>query len=176
MYLPLIPPSAVSMHYERAASLSSRGLLGGRRKLEKATQEWHCSLRERLRWTRCSFPQGGNSNESRRQIYRNGRAQGSDRDRRAERQWQAGDGVDRGNQNQQHSAVHPRSARRVTCDLGRRNLGGLALRPAATPGAASAGLRSAAQCLIKGRQQERQDRRAQAGRLVTHGNGATGLD
>jgi hypothetical protein len=37
---------------------------------------------------------------------------------------------------------------------GRRNLGGLALRSAATPGGASAGLRSAAQCLIKGRQQE----------------------
>ena len=41
--------------------------------------------------------------------------------------------------------------------------------------AASAGLRSAAQCLIKGRQQERQDRCAQAGRLVAHGNAAAGL-
>src|SRR5436190_19217179 len=36
------------------------------------------------------------------------------------------------------------------------------LRSAATPGGTSAGLRSAAQCLIKGRQQERQDRCAQA--------------
>ena len=33
-----------------------------------------------------------------------------------------------------------------------------AVRSAATPGDASAGLRSAAQCLIKGRQQERQGR------------------
>src|SRR6266496_3919 len=65
--------------------------------------------------------------------------------------------------------------RRVARDLGRRNLGGLALRSAATPGGASAGLRSAAQCLIKGRQQERQDRCAQAGRLVTHRNAAAGL-
>ena len=32
-----------------------------------------------------------------------------------------------------------------------------------------------AQCLIKGRQQERQDRCAQAGRLVAHGNAAAGL-
>src|SRR5438874_4829263 len=51
--------------------------------------------------------------------------------------WQAGHGVDRGNQSQQHSAVHPRSAGRVACDLGRRDLGGLALRSAATPGDAS---------------------------------------
>ena len=43
------------------------------------------------------------------------------------------------------------------------------------PGGASAGLRSAAQCLIKGRQQERQDGCAQAGRLVAHGNAAPGL-
>src|SRR5947208_14002399 len=77
--------------------------------------------------------------------------------------WQAGDGVDRGNQSRQHSAVYPRSARRVACDLGRRDLGGLALRSAATPGGTSAGLRSAAQCLLKGRQQARQDRCAQAG-------------
>src|SRR6266536_1813586 len=69
----------------------------------------------------------------------------------------------------------PRSAGRVACDLGRRDLGGLALRSAATPGDASAGLRSAAQCLLKGRQQERQDRRAQVGRLVTHGDAAAGL-
>ncbi len=39
----------------------------------------------------------------------------------------------------------------------------------------SAGLRSAAECLIKGRQQERQDRCAQAGRLVAHGHAAPGL-
>src|SRR5258708_6046649 len=37
------------------------------------------------------------------------------------------------------------------------------------------GLRSAAQCLIKGRQQERQGGCAQAGRLVAHGDAATGL-
>ena len=43
----------------------------------------------------------------------------------SERQGQAGDGVDRGNQSQQHSAVYPRSAGRVACDLGRRDLGGL---------------------------------------------------
>ena len=34
------------------------------------------------------------------------------------------------------SAVHPRSAGRVACDLGRRDLGGLALRSTATPGGA----------------------------------------
>src|SRR6266851_8326482 len=55
------------------------------------------------------------------------------------------------------------------------DMGGLALRSAATPGGASAGLRSAAQCLIKGRQQERQGGCAQAGRLVAHGDAATGL-
>ncbi len=54
-------------------------------------------------------------------------------------------------------------------------LGGLALRSAATPSGASAGLRSAAQCLIEGREQERQGRRAQTGRLVAHGNAAPGL-
>src|ERR1700693_1094126 len=58
---------------------------------------------------------------------------------------------------------------------GRRDVGGLALRSAATPGGASAGLRSAAQCVVKGRQQERQDRCAQAGRLVAHGHAAPGL-
>src|SRR6058998_3695941 len=99
---------------------------------------------------RMIFPPRRQLNESRYQVYRHGRAQGSDRDRGAERQWQAGDGVDRGNQSQQHSAVYTRSAGRVACDLGRRDLGGLALRSAATPGGASAGLRSAAQCLIKG--------------------------
>src|SRR6267154_3701151 len=69
------------------------------------------------------FPPRRQLNESRHQVYRHGRAQGSDRDRGAERQWQAGDGVDRGNQSQQHSAVHPRSAGRVACDLGRRGPG-----------------------------------------------------
>src|ERR1700693_911226 len=103
------------------------------------------------------FPSRRQLPESRYQVYRHGRAQGSGGERRAERQWQAGDGVGRGNQSQQHSAVYPRSAGRVACDLGRRELGGLAVRFAATSGDASAGLRSATQCLIKGRQQERQD-------------------
>jgi|SRR5579864_3525397 hypothetical protein len=53
-----------------------------------------------------------------------------------------------------NSAVYLRSAGRVACDLGRRELACLALPSAATPGGASAGLRSAAQCLIKGRQPE----------------------
>ena len=43
------------------------------------------------------------------------------------------------------------------------------------PGGASAGLRSAAQCVVKGRQQERQGGYAQAGRLVAHGHAAPGL-
>src|SRR5207244_1449516 len=43
------------------------------------------------------------------------------------------------------------------------------------PGGASSGLRSTAQCLIKGRQQERQGGCAQASRLIAHGNAATGL-
>src|SRR6266849_6138856 len=121
------------------------------------------------------FPSRRQLHESRHQVYRHGRAQGSDCDRRPEWQWQAGDGFDRRNQSQQHSAVYPRSAGRAACDLGRRDLGILALRSVAAPGSASAGLRSAAQCLIKGRQQERQDRCRQIGRLIAHGNAATGL-
>src|ERR1700758_4683753 len=115
------------------------------------------------------FPPRRQLYESRPQVYRHGRAQGSGGDRCPQQQWQASDGVDRGNQSQQHSAVYPRSAGRVACDLGRRDLGSLALRSAAPPGGASAGLRSAAQCLIKGRQQKRQGGCAQAGRLVAHG-------
>src|SRR5882724_6983715 len=60
----------------------------------------------------------------------------------------------RRNQSQQHSAVYPRSAGRAACDLGRRNLGGLALRSAAAAGGASSGLQSTAQCLVEGGQQE----------------------
>src|SRR5438132_357120 len=45
----------------------------------------------------------------------------------------------------------------------------------AAPGGASSGLRSTAQCLIKGRQQERPGGCAQASRLIAHGNAATGL-
>ena len=52
------------------------------------------------------------------------------------------------------TAVYPRSARRVAGDLGRRDVGSLALRFAPAPGAPSAGLQSTAQCLIKRRQQE----------------------
>jgi len=40
--------------------------------------------------------------------------------------------------------------------LGRRNVGGVAVRSAAAAGAAGSGVQSAAQCLIKGGQQERQ--------------------
>src|SRR5215813_14703653 len=54
-------------------------------------------------------------------------------------------------------------------------MGGLALRFAPAQGAASAGLQSATQCLIKGRQQERQDRCAEVGQLIAHGNAAAGL-
>src|SRR5579862_5090098 len=58
------------------------------------------------------------------------------------------------NQSQQHFAVYPRSAGRVACDLGRRDLGRLALRSAAAPGSARAGVRSAARRLINGRQHD----------------------
>src|SRR5882757_943744 len=92
--------------------------------------------------------------------------QGSDCDRRPEWQWKAGHGNHPGNQSQQHSAVHPRSAGRAACDLGRRNLGGLAVRSAAAPGGASSGLQSAPQCLIEGGQQERQGGCVQAGRFA----------
>ena len=51
-------------------------------------------------------------------------------------QREAGDGVRDRNQSQQHSAVSPRSAGRVACDLGRRDLGGLAVRSAAAACAA----------------------------------------
>jgi hypothetical protein len=61
----------------------------------------------------------------------------------------------------------------VACDLGRRDLGGLALRSAEATRTPSPGVRSAAQCLIKGRQQERQGGCAQAGRLVAHGHGSS---
>src|SRR5262249_49495319 len=59
--------------------------------------------------------------------YRDGCAHGSDCDRSSEQQWQAGHGVDCGNQSQQHSAVYPRSTGRVACDVRRGDLGGLAL-------------------------------------------------
>src|SRR6202021_3183653 len=51
----------------------------------------------------------------------------------------------------------------------------LAVRSAAAAGAAHCSLQSAAQCLVKGGQQERQGGCAQAGRLVTHRDAATGL-
>src|SRR5207249_12153797 len=86
---------------------------------------------------RMIFPPRRQLNESRHQVYRHGRAQGSDGNRGAERQWQAGDGVDRGNQSQQHSAVYPRSAGRAACDVVRGDLVILALRSAATPGGTS---------------------------------------
>src|ERR1043166_442200 len=78
-------------------------------RIGESAEEWHFTLRERLSLTRCSFPQAGNSNESWHQVYRHGRAQGSDRDRGAEWPGESGNGVDRGNQSQQHSAVYPRS-------------------------------------------------------------------
>src|ERR1700720_3581705 len=132
-------------------------------------------LEGKTRLSAMFFPSRRQQHESRDQVYRHGRAQGSHCDCRPEWQWQAGHGVHRGNQGQQHSAVYPRSARRVACDLGRRDLGGLALRSAAAPGGAGAGLRSAAQCVIEGRQQERQGGCAQTGRLVAHGDAAPGL-
>src|SRR6185503_7071322 len=99
-------------------------------------------------------------------------AQGSHR--HGSRGWhgQGSDGVGGRNDNEQYSAVHSRSARRAACDLGRRDLGSLAVRPTETTRASGGGLQSAAQCLIKGRQQERQDRCAQAGRLIAHGDRA----
>src|SRR5207245_11479016 len=42
--------------------------------------------------TRMIFPPRRQLNESRHQVYRHGRAQGSDCDRRPEWQWKAGDG------------------------------------------------------------------------------------
>jgi len=64
------------------------------------------------------------------------------------------DGVDRGNQNQQPSAVYPRTAGRIACHLGRRHLGSLAVRPAEAPCARSPGLQSATQRIVEGGQQE----------------------
>ena len=37
----------------------------GRRKLERTTKEWRCTLRERLRWMRMIFPPRRQLNESR---------------------------------------------------------------------------------------------------------------
>src|SRR5439155_1976131 len=56
-----------------------------------------------------TFPSRRQLNESRHQVYRHGRAQGSDCDRRPQWQWQVGNGVHRRNQNQQHSAVCART-------------------------------------------------------------------
>src|ERR1700730_14963013 len=91
------------------------------------------------------------------------------------KQWEDDHGNHPRNESQQHSAVSPRSAGRAACDLGRRHLGGLAVRSAAASGAAHFGVQSAPQCLVKGRQQERQGGCAEAGRLVTHRDAATGL-
>src|ERR1019366_1869383 len=65
---------------------SVSGAKGLQESIGKSAGEWHFTLRERQALTRMIFPQGGNSNESRRQIYRNGCASGSDCDRRPE--WQ----------------------------------------------------------------------------------------
>src|ERR1700730_10897181 len=91
------------------------------------------------------------------------------------KQWEDDHGNHPRNESQQHSAVYPRSTGRAACDLGRRHLGGLAVRSAAAPGAAHCGVQSAPQCLVKGGQQERQGGCAEAGRLVTHGHAAAGL-
>ncbi len=45
----------------------------------------------------------------------------------------------RRNPSQQHCAVPPRSAGRAACDLGRRDVGGVAVRSAAAAGGASCG-------------------------------------
>jgi hypothetical protein len=46
-------------------------------------------------------------------------------------------------------AICPRSAWRATCDLGRRDLGGLAVRPAEAPRARSPGLQPRRNALMK---------------------------
>src|SRR5213080_3669390 len=66
-----------------------------------------------------------------------------------------------------YDLLQPQAAQVLVCDP--RHKYWSAIRGTST------GLRSAAQCLLKGRQQERQDRCAQAGRLVTHGDVAPGL-
>src|ERR1700680_2026204 len=58
-------------------------------------------------------------------------------------QWEASHGNHSRNQSQQHCAVPPRSTGRAPCDLGRRNLGGLAVRSAAAAGAPSSCSQSA---------------------------------
>src|ERR1039458_3939337 len=120
-------------------------------------------------------PKEATAMSRRHQVYRHGRAQGSDCDRRPEWQREAGHGNHPRNQSQQYSAVYPRSTGRAACDLGRRDLGGLALRSAAAAGAASSGLQSAPQCLIKGGEQERQGGCTQDGRVDAYRNAATGL-
>src|SRR5260370_16006894 len=120
-------------------------------------------------------PKGDNSNESRHQVYRHGGAQGSDSDRRPEWQWEACHGNHPRNQSRKNSRVHPRSTGGAPCDLGRRDLGGLAVRSAAAAGGASSGLQSAPECLLKGGEQERQGGCAQASRVAEHRNAATGL-
>src|ERR1700723_618536 len=133
-------------------------------------------LRGKIPLARITFPpKGYNSNESRHQVYRHGRAQGSDCDRGPEWQWEAGHGNHRRNQSQQPSRVPSRSTGRTPRDLGRRDLGGLVVRSAAAAGGAGSGLRSTPECLIKGGEQERQGGCAQAGRVATHRNAASGL-
>src|SRR5215467_555758 len=101
--------------------------------------------------TRMIFPPRRQLHESRHQVYRHGRAQGSDCDSRLEWQWQVGHGIDCGDESQQYFAVYPRPSGRTEPDLGRRNLGGLVARSAQAPGAPSLGLQSAAERLMKGR-------------------------
>src|SRR6476646_3914849 len=91
------------MHYERAA------LLEGGQIRERMT----LYLEGKTPLSAMFFPPRRQLYESRHPVYRHGRAQGSDRDRGVEWHWQGGDGVDCGNQSQQHSAVYPRSAGRV---------------------------------------------------------------
>src|ERR1035438_3142877 len=158
-----------------AKKAGERKAMDCRRTYENRRENGIFTLREKISVSTNTLPQGGNSNELRRQIYRNGRAQGSDCDRRPESGREAGDGVRHRNQSQQHSAVPPRSTGRAACDLGRRHLGRLAVRSAAAAGAAHCGVQSAAQCLVKGGQQERQGGCAEAGRVIAHRDAATGL-
>src|SRR6266571_2168557 len=70
---------------------------------------------------------------------------------------------------------HSQRKRRDPARLNLRSMAPVLDPTAAAAGAAHCGLQSAPQCLVKGGQQERQGGCAQAGRVVTHWDVATGL-
>ena len=73
-----------------------------------------------------------------------------------------------GDQSEHDHRVHPRAAGNSVAYFRGRNVRCLVTRSSETPRQPAGGLRSAQECPVERGQQERPDRRAQAGRVVTH--------